>query len=77
MKQDNPTSSVKTQRFLPPWLGGRWGVLAVFFTVYLLVYLAWIQFYWGDEGNGKLIGDLFYFPVDHHAADGNNGANPN
>lgn len=49
-------------RFLPPWLSGSWGVLAIFFIVYTLVYVGWIYFHWGGEENVMLIGDLLYLP---------------
>jgi hypothetical protein len=52
------------RRILPPWLNGLWGGIAVFFTVYALVYLGWIAFHWGGEENATLIGDLFNLPLD-------------
>ena len=64
MKQDNQNSTVKIRRLLPPWLSGRWGAVAVFFSLYVLVYLGWIRFHWGGEQNVTLIGDLINLPVD-------------
>jgi PAS domain S-box-containing protein len=56
--------AVLTRRILPPWIRGTWGTVAVFSTLYILVYLAWIYFHWGGDANVKLIGDLFYLPLD-------------
>jgi putative methionine-R-sulfoxide reductase with GAF domain len=58
----NNQSSIR--RFLPPWLSGLWGNIAVFFSFYVLVYLGWLTFHWGGEQNLKLIGDLFVLPLD-------------
>ena len=49
---------------LPPWLNGLWGKIAVFFSLYVLVYFGWLYFHWGGEENVILIGDLFYLPLD-------------
>jgi PAS domain S-box-containing protein len=52
------------RRYLPPWLSGPWSVIAVFFTLYILVYLGWMNFHWGGQGNVTLIGDLLSLPID-------------
>ena len=52
------------RRFLPPWLNGLWGGIAIFSALYVLAYLGWIAFHWGGEENVTLIGDLFYLPLD-------------
>ena len=58
---NSPRSS---NRLLPPWLNGRWGVVGIGAFGYLLVYLLWLRFHWGGEDNVMLIGDLFYLPMD-------------
>jgi len=50
--------------FLPPWLNGPWGAIAVLSSLYVLVYLGWTIFHWGGEGNITLIGDLINLPID-------------
>jgi GAF domain-containing protein/HAMP domain-containing protein len=52
------------RRFLPAWLQGLWGGVALISTIYILVYLSWIIFHWGGQNNVTLIGDLFYLPLD-------------
>lgn len=64
MNKNNTTVSITPRRLLPPWLNGPWGSLAVFSTLYTLVYLAWIYFHWGGEENVTLIGDLLILPID-------------
>ena len=49
---------------LPAWLNGLWGKIAVFFSLYILIYFGWVYFHWGGEENVMLIGDLFYLPLD-------------
>ncbi|HEU0292882.1 MAG TPA: cache domain-containing protein [Anaerolineales bacterium] len=41
-----------------------WSKIAVFFSLYILVYIGWLHFHWGGEENVMLIGDLFYLPLD-------------
>ncbi|HSL45129.1 MAG TPA: cache domain-containing protein [Anaerolineales bacterium] len=48
----------------PIWLHSLWGKIAVFFSLYVLVYFSWVIFHWGGEENVVLIGDLFYLPLD-------------
>ncbi len=55
---------LSTRRFLPPWLKGLWAGLTVFFAIYVLLYLGWLNFHWGGEENITLIGDLAVLPLD-------------
>ena len=60
--------STTLQRFIPPWLDGVWGVIAVIATLYLLGYLAWLQFRWGGEENVTVLSNLLPLPLDFMAA---------
>ncbi len=59
MTENKPTP----RRFLPPWLYGPWGGVALATILYALVYIAWLYFHWGGEENVTLIGDLIYLPI--------------
>lgn len=59
MTENKPTP----RRFLPPWLYGPWGGVALATILYTLVYIAWLYFHWGGEENVTLIGDLIYLPI--------------
>src|SRR5512138_427930 len=52
------------RRILPPWLNGLWGGIAVFFTLFSVVYVGWLFFHWGGEENVTLTGNLLNIPLD-------------
>src|SRR6266542_1892632 len=51
------------RQLVPAWLTGAWGVLGILSVVYLIVFLAWTAFHWGDPEHVALIGNLTVLPL--------------
>ncbi len=58
MSRNHLTLVSAIRRFLPAWVNGPVAVVALAATLYALLYLAWLYFYWGDEKNVTLIADV-------------------
>src|SRR5688572_15932255 len=55
-------STPNSRSLLPAWLKGTWGILGIFFILYILLNLAWTYFHWGGEQHVTLIANLLSLP---------------
>ena len=63
-----PVSPGNTFRWIPKWLSGPWGWMAILATLYGFMYTLWTFFHWGSEERLLFIADAGYLPLSFLAA---------